>query len=73
MINMFNVKAFLEDGVFVAPDQARKDARGVAEPVVEGVFVTVVAVVAVVVNNDGEERGRVAERWRSESKGPFAT
>ncbi|KDN43662.1 CDC73-domain-containing protein [Tilletiaria anomala UBC 951] len=34
MINMFNVKAFLEQGIFIAPDQARKDAGGIAEPIV---------------------------------------
>ncbi len=34
MINMFNVKAFLEEGTFLAPELAKKEARGSAEPVV---------------------------------------
>lgn len=34
LVNMFNVKQLLEDGVFVHPDQARREARGIAETVV---------------------------------------
>ncbi|CAD6893178.1 unnamed protein product [Tilletia controversa] len=35
LINMFNVKKLLEDGVFVSPDRARHDAGGLAEAVVQ--------------------------------------
>lgn len=34
LVNMYNVKQLLEDGIFVHPDQAKRDARGVAETVV---------------------------------------
>lgn len=34
LVNMFNVKALLQDGVFVPPDVAREQAGGVAELVV---------------------------------------
>lgn len=34
LVNMFNVKQLLEDGVFIHPKQARLEARGVAETVV---------------------------------------
>lgn len=34
LINMFNVKAFLEEGIFVNPERAKAEARGIAEPIV---------------------------------------
>lgn len=34
LINMFNVKALLQDGVFIHPDEARKQAGGIPELVV---------------------------------------
>ncbi|EST08531.1 RNA polymerase II accessory factor, Cdc73 [Kalmanozyma brasiliensis GHG001] len=34
LLNMFNIKQFLEEGVFVAPEEARQRARGVADLVV---------------------------------------
>lgn len=34
LVNMFNVKALLQDGVFVPPEEARRQARGVPELVV---------------------------------------
>ena len=34
LVNMFNVKALLEDGTFIPPEQARRESRGVAEPLV---------------------------------------
>ncbi|KAK0568455.1 accessory factor associated with RNA polymerase II [Tilletia horrida] len=35
LINMFNVKKLLEEGVFVSPDRARQEAGGMAEAVVQ--------------------------------------
>ncbi|WFD42181.1 accessory factor associated with RNA polymerase II [Malassezia psittaci] len=34
LVNMFNVKALLQDGMFVPPEEARRQARGVADQVV---------------------------------------
>ncbi|WFD46194.1 accessory factor associated with RNA polymerase II [Malassezia furfur] len=34
LVNMFNVKSLLQDGVFVPPEEARRQARGVPEMVV---------------------------------------
>ncbi len=34
LLNMFNIKQFLEEGVFVPPEEARQRARGVADLVV---------------------------------------
>ncbi|SNX84789.1 related to CDC73 - DNA-directed RNA polymerase II accessory protein [Melanopsichium pennsylvanicum] len=34
LLNMFNVKQFLEEGIFVPPEEARQRARGVADLVV---------------------------------------
>lgn len=35
LINMFNVKKLLEEGIFVSPDKARAEAGGMAEAVVQ--------------------------------------
>ncbi|KAK0528271.1 accessory factor associated with RNA polymerase II [Tilletia horrida] len=35
LINMFNVKKLLEEGIFVSPDRARQEAGGMAEAVVQ--------------------------------------
>lgn len=35
LVNMYNVKRLLEEGVFVPPEQARAEAAGHAEPVVQ--------------------------------------
>ncbi|WFC94066.1 accessory factor associated with RNA polymerase II [Malassezia brasiliensis] len=34
LVNMFNVKSLLQDGVFISPEEARQQARGVPEMVV---------------------------------------
>ncbi|KAJ1024664.1 hypothetical protein NDA13_004591 [Ustilago tritici] len=34
LLNMFNIKQFLEEGIFVPPEEARQKARGVADLVV---------------------------------------
>ncbi|PKI83003.1 Cdc73p [Malassezia vespertilionis] len=34
LVNMFNVKALLQDGLFVPPEEARRNANGVSEPVI---------------------------------------